>query len=78
SEHQGIRIGYSNGSRMVFRLSGTGTSGATLRIYYESYETESDKMTQETQAALSELIDLSLEISQLEQLTGRTEATVIT
>lgn len=78
SEHQGIRIGFTNGSRMVFRLSGTGTSGATLRIYYESYETESDKTAQETQAALSELIELSLEISQLKQLTGRTEATVIT
>ena len=78
SEHQGIRIGFSNGSRIIFRLSGTGTSGATLRIYYESYETDPDHISQETQSALSELIELSLEVSQLEQLTGRTEATVIT
>lgn len=78
SEHQGIRIGFSNDSRVIFRLSGTGTSGATLRIYYESYETNPDKMNQETQEALSELINLSVEISELNAMTGRTEATVIT
>jgi len=78
SEHQGIRIGFTNGSRIIFRLSGTGTSGATLRIYYESYEAESDKMNQDTQQALGELIKLSVDISNLEALTGRTEATVIT
>ncbi|MCP3850358.1 MAG: alpha-D-glucose phosphate-specific phosphoglucomutase [Gammaproteobacteria bacterium] len=78
SKHQGIRIGFTNGSRIIFRLSGTGTSGATLRIYYESYETQADKLGQETQAALSELINISVNISQLATLTGRTEATVIT
>ncbi|MCK5649099.1 MAG: alpha-D-glucose phosphate-specific phosphoglucomutase [Gammaproteobacteria bacterium] len=78
SEHQGIRIGFTNGSRVIFRLSGTGTSGATLRIYYESYETNPDNMHQETQQALSELITLSVEVSDLKALTGRTEATVIT
>ena len=78
SEHQGIRIGFTNGSRVVYRLSGTGTSGATLRIYYESYETNPDKMNQDTQQALKELIKLSVEISELESLTSRTEATVIT
>ncbi|MCU7940850.1 MAG: alpha-D-glucose phosphate-specific phosphoglucomutase [gamma proteobacterium symbiont of Bathyaustriella thionipta] len=78
SEQQGIRIGFSNGSRIVFRLSGTGTSGATVRIYYESYETDTDKMNQDTQHALNELINLSLIISDLPSLTGRTEPTVIT
>ena len=78
SDHQGIRIGFSNGSRVVFRLSGTGTSGATLRIYYESYETNPDKMNQDTQQALKDLIKFSVDISELEALTGRTEATVIT
>ncbi len=78
SKHQGIRIGFTNSSRIIFRLSGTGTSGATLRIYYESYETQADKFGQETQAALSELINISINISQLTTLTGRTEATVIT
>ncbi len=78
SEHQGIRIGFTDGSRMVFRLSGTGTSGATIRIYYESYETRPDNMHQDTQEALQELIQLSLSLSQLEELTGRSEPTVIT
>lgn len=78
SEHQGIRIGFTDGSRMVFRLSGTGTSGATIRIYYESYETNPDNMHQDTQEALQDIIKLSLELSQLESLTGRSEPTVIT
>ena len=78
SDHQGIRIGFSNGSRIIFRLSGTGTSGATLRIYYESYETETENMNEDTQDALKELIIISLQLSKLEALTGRTEATVIT
>lgn len=78
SEHQGIRIGFTNGSRIIFRLSGTGTSGATLRIYYESYETRPEHMHQDTQEALAELINLSVEVCQLTAITGRTEATVIT
>lgn len=78
SEHQGIRIGFTNGSRIIFRLSGTGTSGATIRVYYESYETDPQKMNQDTQEALKELIDISIEVSQLQQITGRDKATVIT
>ena len=78
SDQQGIRIGFSNGSRIVFRLSGTGTSGATLRIYYESYETDSEQLNQETQQALKELIEQSLIVSDLQALTGRTEPTVVT
>ncbi len=78
SEHQGIRIGFTNGSRIIYRLSGTGTSGATLRIYYESYEINPDNMDIETQQALSGLINISVEISELKALTGRTEATIIT
>ena len=78
SAHQGIRIGFTNGSRIIFRLSGTGTSGATIRVYYESYETDPQKMNQDTQEALSELIDISLDVSQLQQITGRDKATVIT
>lgn len=78
SDHQGIRIGFSNGSRMVFRLSGTGTSGATLRVYYESFETNPDNMALDSQEALNELIELSLQVSQLKELTGRSKPTVIT
>ncbi len=78
SEQQGIRIGFTNGSRIIYRLSGTGTSGATLRIYYESYETDAAQLNQDTQAALSKLIEISIAISDLQAITGRTEATVIT
>ena len=78
SEHQGIRIGFSNGSRIIFRLSGTGTSGATIRIYYESYEINPDKMNQDTQDTLKELIEISLQVSELKEITGRDKATVIT
>ncbi len=78
SKQQGIRIGFDNGSRIIFRLSGTGTSGATLRIYYESYTRDPQQLNQDTQEALSELIEQSLIISDLQVLTGRTEPTVIT
>ncbi len=78
SKQQGIRIGFDNGSRIIFRLSGTGTSGATLRIYYESYTSDPQQLNQDTQEALSELIEQSLIISDLQVLTGRTEPTVIT
>ena len=78
SEHQGIRIGFTNGSRIIFRLSGTGTSGATIRIYYESYENNPDKMNQNTQEALKELINISLQVSELKEITGRDKASVIT
>ncbi|MFP4299043.1 MAG: alpha-D-glucose phosphate-specific phosphoglucomutase [Spirulinaceae cyanobacterium] len=78
SEHQGIRIGFTDGSRMVFRLSGTGTKGATLRVYLESYEPDSSKHDQDTQEALSSLITLAEEVAQIREFTGRDEPTVIT
>ena len=78
SNKQGIRIGFTDGSRIVFRLSGTGTKGATLRLYIESYEPDSSKHTVETQEALKPLIDLAEEIAQIQKYTGRTEPTVIT
>ncbi len=78
SSHQGIRIGFSDGSRIVFRLSGTGTIGATLRIYLEKYERDADKLLQEAQTALAELIEIAEILSQVKQRTGRVEPTVIT
>jgi phosphoglucomutase len=78
SAQQGVRIGFTDGSRIVFRLSGTGTSGATLRLYVESYEPDVAKHDQDTQAALAELITLADEIAQIKQLTGRDQPTVIT
>jgi phosphoglucomutase len=78
SENQGIRIGFENGSRMVFRMSGTGTEGATLRLYLERYERETDRHDQDPQVALKFLIDLAEEVSGIRRLTGMDQPTVIT
>jgi len=78
SENQGLRIGFSDGSRIIFRLSGTGTSGATLRIYFDSYEADTNKQQMDSQQALKELMDIAATISNLERLTGRTKPSVIT
>ena len=78
SSKQGIRIGFTDGSRIVFRLSGTGTQGATLRVYLESYEPDAAKHDIETQEALGDLIALADEIAQIRILTGREKPTVIT
>jgi phosphoglucomutase len=78
SKNQGIRIGFENGSRIVFRLSGTGTVGATLRIYLERYEPDASKHDQDAQEALSSLIELAEKLGEVKKRTGRTEPTVIT
>ncbi len=78
SNNQGIRVIFTNGSRIVFRLSGTGTVGATLRIYLEKYEPDADKHQQDSQIALAELIELAEEFCQVKTLTGRAKPDVIT
>jgi phosphoglucomutase len=78
SQNQGIRIGFTDGSRMVFRLSGTGTKGATLRVYLESYEPNVAKHDQDPQQALATLIHIADEIAQIHVLTGMEQPTVIT
>lgn len=78
SANQGFRIGFENGSRIVFRLSGTGTVGATLRIYIERYEPDAQKHNQDPQVALAELIELAEKFCGVKSRTGRTEPTVIT
>ena len=78
STGQGLRIGFTDGSRIVFRISGTGTSGATLRVYLESFEADVAKQKMDAQDALSELIAISRKISGLVEITGRTAPTVIT
>jgi len=75
---QGIRVMFEGGSRIVYRLSGTGTVGATLRVYIEHYEPSSGKLDQETQAALADLIELSRSLAEIEKRTGRKTPTVIT
>ncbi len=78
SSQQGIRVGFTNGSRIVFRLSGTGTVGATLRIYLERYERDASRHDQDAQEALSELIDIAELLCQIKQRSGRTQPDVIT
>lgn len=78
SQKQGVRIGFTDGSRIIFRLSGTGTEGATLRLYLESYEPDPARHQQDPQVALGELITLADELAQIKALTGRDRPTVIT
>ncbi|XP_005102934.1 phosphoglucomutase [Aplysia californica] len=80
SKNQGIRLMFEDGSRIVFRLSGTGSSGATVRLYVEGYEQESDPNSylQDAQDVLKPLITIALRTSKLKELSGRDEPTVIT
>jgi phosphoglucomutase len=78
SQKQGIRIGFTDGSRIVLRLSGTGTQGATLRVSLERYEADPAKHDQDTQVALADLIQLAEEIAHIKEFTGRDRPTVIT
>jgi phosphoglucomutase len=78
SRNQGIRIGFTNGSRIIFRLSGTGTVGATLRIYLERFEPDASKHDQDAQLALAELIRLAEQFCEVKKRTGRTEPDVVT
>ncbi|WP_031437085.1 alpha-D-glucose phosphate-specific phosphoglucomutase [Methylobacter tundripaludum] len=78
SSNQGIRIGFENGSRIIFRLSGTGTVGATLRIYLERFEADASKHDQDAQVALAELISLAEQFCEVKKRTGRTEPDVVT
>jgi len=78
STGQGIRVLFTGGSRVVFRLSGTGTSGATIRVYVERYEPDPGEHDIETQAALADLIAAAEEIAGIRSHTGRDAPTVIT
>ena len=75
---QGVRIIMDDGSRIVFRLSGTGTEGATIRVYLERYEADPGRHDLETQDALSNLIAIADDVSGLRQRTGRQQPSVIT
>ncbi len=78
SNNQGIRILFTDGSRIVFRLSGTGTEGATIRIYLEAFDPDTKNHHLDAQVALAEMIQIALQISQLKEKTGRDTPTVIT
>lgn len=75
---QGVRFVFSDGSRIIFRLSGTGSAGATVRMYIEQFEPDVSKHDMDAQTALKPLIDLALSVSKLKDFTGREMPTVIT
>ncbi|VAX12876.1 Phosphoglucomutase [hydrothermal vent metagenome] len=78
SEHQGLRFLFADGSRIVFRLSGTGTRGATLRVYLERYEPDPEKHAQDTQKTLDPLIQIAQDLARIQHFTGREKPSVIT
>lgn len=77
TSHQGICIVFESSARMVVRKSGTGTEGATLRLYLETYEADASKHDVETQEALKGLIAVAEDISGIRAKTGRDEPSVI-
>lgn len=78
SSKQGLRLFFTNGGRVVLRLSGTGTSGATLRVYYDQYEAPEGNLVQDPQVALSTLITAADQLVGISQYTGRSAPDVIT
>ena len=78
STTQGVRIIFDDGSRIVYRLSGTGTEGATLRVYIERYTTDPAALHQDAQDALADLIILANDLANIRYHTGRNTPTVIT
>lgn len=78
SRQQGIRLLFADASRIVFRLSGTGTVGATLRVYFDQYEPNLDRHDLDPQAALSDLIGIASEVAAIADYTGMDGPTVIT
>ncbi|MFN4143119.1 alpha-D-glucose phosphate-specific phosphoglucomutase [Aestuariivirga sp.] len=78
STKQGVRLLFEDGSRIVYRLSGTGTAGATLRVYLERYEPDASRHAIDTQEALGRLVTLSRSLAEIEARTGRSAPTVIT
>ena len=78
SRNQGLRVMFACGSRIVFRLSGTGTEGATLRVYLERYEAPDGRLAEETPAMLADLIAAAEAIAGIAAHTGRTAPDVVT
>lgn len=77
SENQGLRVGFESGSRFALRLSGTGTVGATLRLYLERYETRPNHLAIDNHEALSEIVKIANQIATITELTGETTPSLI-
>ncbi len=78
SAAQGIRVSFKGGARAVFRLSGTGTSGATIRIYLEQLETDPTRLSMRPEDALSDVTAAARALSDLAGKTGRVDPDVVT
>jgi len=78
SKNQGLYIKFEDGSRIIFRLSGTGSSGATVRLYVEKYSKNEAEFRDDAQDGLKPLIEVALKTSGLKEFTGREKPTVIT
>jgi phosphoglucomutase len=78
SERQGVRLLFVDGSRIVFRLSGTGTEGATLRVYFEKYEANKGRHFFPPQIVLADLIKIAGEVANIQGHTGLATPTVVT
>jgi len=78
SKNQGVRFIFADGSRFVFRLSGTGVAGATIRMYLEKFEAPGGDLGKHAFDVVKPIADIALEISDLQKLTGRDTPTVIT
>ena len=78
SAHQGIRFLFTDGSRVIFRLSGTGSVGATIRMYIEKYETDKAQLLLPSAQALAPLISSAVEKCKMKDICGRDKPTVIT
>ena len=78
TENQGVRIQFENDARIVYRLSGTGTAGATLRVYLDAYEKPDGRLDLEPQAALETMIACADDIAGISTYTGRSAPDVIT
>lgn len=75
---QGLRIMMEDDSRIMYRLSGTGSSGATVRVYIEQYEKNVDKILEDRMKVLKPLLDIAILLAKIKKFTGRNEPTVIT
>jgi phosphoglucomutase len=78
SANQGIRIGFTDGSRIVYRLSGTGTEGATLRVYLEAFEPDPQRQNRDTAEVMQPLVSIATALAEIGARTGRDKPSVIT
>jgi phosphoglucomutase len=69
---------FDDGARIVYRLSGTGTAGATLRLYVEAYEPDAARQALDPQSALADLVAAGIALAEVRERTGREAPTVIT